>query len=1192
MLLKSFVISREDWLPKEATISQAIEKMNSNNLRYVVLVDGKKPISIITERDILHAIYGHLLNPKQQAKAIGAKSLIKANKERTIDYALGLMLDYGLRRLVVIDNDGKYFGVIEQEEIIHHFESEAFRSQTKLYDLLQSASIAKTIDEDAQIKEAIAVMVENKIGSILVCKKNQPFGIITESDILRHSFNANLKELTCKQLAQEPLIHFNISQTVEDVLKKTKEMGIRRIAVYDGQNDNYMIITTRDILRNLQGNYSLFLEKKIYASRLLFDQMSDIMIEVLSLNSGYIVGWANQAAKDTFNISVDDSIDQYLPHKLWEKTIKAFNDGKTSVEEVVNFQQKAYRYNATKTDVLGTEVIKLLLSDISSIYQLNLMLSDELTHKQNLYKETFNQTVIGIGYIDPDGTILGVNPYITECLGYTKEELVGKNVLDFAHPDDKAIDLRALEDFCQQKGRISDSFQRRYRKKSGEWIWVEIHLSAYCDKDGKLDHIVGFMQDVTERKMTEEALNSQQKLISTVVNSVEDLIFYKDTDGFYLGGNEAWLKAIGLSLNKVMGKRDEDLFPPKIAKVLKKNDKKVFETQKASVFIEEALYENKETKVFETHKSPLIDENGNVAGLVGIAHDVTQRREEEKRQRLAQSVFDNTIEGIMVTDSNKIITSVNPAFTTITGYSLNEAIGKRPSMLSSNKHDKNFYKKMWKEIDKTGSWQGEIWNKRKDGELYPELLTISKIVDEDQNVINYIGVFSDISLMKHTQEKLEYIAHHDPLTMLPNRLLLEARLEHSIEWAKQENFKIAVLFLDLDHFKEINDAFGRSMGDEVLIKVARRLKGLLKEEDTIARIGGDEFIIMVEHCDDLISLEKTIQNILNLFEKPIRAKDHSFKLTCSIGVSLYPNDGQDMETLIKNADAAMYQAKESGRNMYTFYTSEITHTLFEKMLMENELRRAIKSGEFILHYQPQVDMRNKKVVGVEALARWDHPGMGIIMPDKFIPLAESSRLIVPIGRSLLYQACKQAKKWVDTRKCQKGWRMAVNISAVQMVHDDLFSVIIEATKKAKLDPSYLELELTETYIMDNPKESRKLMQKLKTLGLTLAIDDFGIGYSSLSYLKQFPIDRIKIDRSFVRDIPEDNDDMAITKAILALGKSLGLEVIAEGVENEVQKSFLIEQGCYFAQGYLYSPPDEAKEIEKKDSLFFGEVEND
>jgi len=499
---------------------------------------------------------------------------------------------------------------------------------------------------------------------------------------------------------------------------------------------------------------------------------------------------------------------------------------------------------------------------------------------------------------------------------------------------------------------------------------------------------------------------------------------------------------------------------------------------------------------------------------------------------------------------------------------------------------------MWKKIDKTGSWQGEIWNKRKDGELYPELLTISKIVDEDQNVINYIGVFSDISLMKHTQEKLEYIAHHDPLTMLPNRLLLEARLEHSIEWAKQENFKIAVLFLDLDHFKEINDAFGHSMGDEVLIKVARRLKGLLKEKDTIARIGGDEFIIMVEHCDDLISLEKTIQNILNLFEKPIRAKDHSFKLTCSIGVSLYPNDGQDMETLIKNADAAMYQAKESGRNMYTFYTSEITHTLFEKMLMENELRRAIKSGEFILHYQPQVDMRNKKVVGVEALARWDHPGMGIIMPDKFIPLAESSRLIVPIGRSLLYQACKQAKKWVDTRKCQKGWRMAVNISAVQMVHDDLFSVIIEATKKAKLDPSYLELELTETYIMDNPKESRKLMQKLKTLGLTLAIDDFGIGYSSLSYLKQFPIDRIKIDRSFVRDIPEDNDDMAITKAILALGKSLGLEVIAEGVENEVQKSFLIEQGCYFAQGYLYSPPDEAKEIEKKDSLFFGEVEND
>ena len=288
----------------------------------------------------------------------------------------------------------------------------------------------------------------------------------------------------------------------------------------------------------------------------------------------------------------------------------------------------------------------------------------------------------------------------------------------------------------------------------------------------------------------------------------------------------------------------------------------------------------------------------------------------------------------------------------------------------------------------------------------------------------------------------------------------------------------------------------------------------------------------------------------------------------------------------------MYQAKQSGRNTYTFYTSEITHTLFEKMLMENELRRAIDSGEFILHYQPQVDMRSGKVKGVEALARWTHPGMGLIMPDKFIPLAESSKLIVPIGKKLLEQACIQAKKWVDEGRCPRGWKMAVNISAVQMVHDDLYETIQNVTKKANLDPSYLELELTETYIMDNPKESRFLMQKLKTLGVTLAIDDFGIGYSSLSYLKQFPIDCLKVDRSFIRDIPEDSDDMAISKAILALGRSLGLEVLAEGVENEIQKSFLLQEGCYLAQGYFYSPPKEASEIEKEQKTFQWEFVDD
>jgi diguanylate cyclase (GGDEF)-like protein/PAS domain S-box-containing protein len=1180
MILKSFITSHNDTLSTEATISQAVAAMNSNGLHYIILLDGSKPHFIVTERDILRALNNGHFSKESQAVLIGSGDLIKANGNRSIEYALGLMLDNHLRRIIVIDNQGNYLGVVEQETIIYHFESEAFRTRMKLNEFLHSASRAYVIDQNAQIKEAISLMGKNEIGSVLVCEDNKPIGILTESDILRNACEVNLGDLTCKELMHTPLVFFDLYQTVESVLEQMREHQIRRVAIYDKQNDLYFVMTSRDILRNIQGNYSAFLEKKLYASRLLFDQMEELMIEVLDLKDSYVICWANEAAKATLGLSVDDGIEAYLPPRLWEVAMEAFKDGRTHVEDNISIKEKTYRFSASETYVLGTRVIKLLFSDISTIYKLNMELASQLVEKKSLYEETFNQKAIGIGYIDPSGTILGINPYMEDLLGYKSSELIGKNITEFSHPDDAQISYVMWQNLKERKDRFVDAFQKRYRNKSGQWIWVEIHLSALWADDGSLKHMVGFVQDITERYETQEALLSQKKLLSTVMNSAADLIFYKDKNQCYLGGNEAWYKFINLPPNQALKRCDEDIYGPKIAKLLKEHDAKVYASQKRQVFIEEV-----NGAFFETYKSPLIDENGDVIGLVGIAHDVTQKREQEKHQRLAQSVFENTAEGIIVTDKDKIITSVNPAFTVITGYSAKEAIGKHPSMLSSGNHEDLFYEKMWENINNLDYWQGEIWNARKDGEIYPELLTISRVKDENGDIMSYIGVFSDITLMKRTQEKLEYIAHHDPLTMLPNRLLLEARLEHSIEWARRENFKIAVLFLDLDHFKEINDAFGHSLGDEVLVNVAQRLKGLLKENDTVARIGGDEFVIMLENYDDLIYLEKTIQSILALFEEPVMAKGRSFNLTCSAGVALYPNDGHDMETLIKNADAAMYQAKESGRNTYTFYTSEITHTLFEKMLMENELRRAIDSGEFILHYQPQIDMRNGKVVGVEALARWAHPGMGLIMPDKFIPLAESTKLIVPIGRKLLDQACLQAKIWIDEGRCPKGWKMAVNISAVQMVHDDLYETVLEATKNAGIKPSFLELELTETYIMDNPKESRALMQKLKTLGVTLAIDDFGIGYSSLSYLKQFPIDCLKVDRSFIRDIPDDSDDMAISKAIIALGKSLGLKVLAEGVENEIQKTFLIQEGCNFAQGYFYSQPKAAIELQKDQNTF-------
>jgi diguanylate cyclase (GGDEF)-like protein/PAS domain S-box-containing protein len=1185
MILKSFIASCDDTLPISATVEQAIEAMNNQRLNYVVLIEENKPCAIVTERDILNAFHNGELHVEIEAKNIGTMHPIKANGERSIDYALSLMIDHQLRRIIVVDNYGNYLGVVQQETIIYHFEPEAFSTKMKLQEFLHKTTKALTVDQECTIKEATTIMSANRIGSVLVCKESEPIGILTESDILRNASNEKLAKLTCKELMTKPLVFFDLQEDVKTVLEQMQSRRIRRIAIHDSQKNNYFIATTRDILRNLQGGYSAFLEKKLYASRMLFDQMEELMIEVLVLEDSYVVGWANGAAKKALGLSVDDDIKMHLPQDLWNATLSAFDDGKTHVEDSVDIGEKTFRYSASEVNILSTRVIKLLFSDISTIHQLNVELNTELIENKTLYEETFNQKAIGIGYISEDGIIMDVNPYIEELLGYSKEELIGKNIANVSHSDDMSTSHMAWNKLKEKKGHFTETFQKRYRKKSGDWVWVEVHLSALWSDSGKFMHMVGFIQDITKRHEDQEALVSQKKLLSTVMDSAEDLIFYKDINHRYLGGNEAWYKYNNLTPSQAIGRRDDEIHTQEVAQSIMSNDKQVIDSRRRMVFKEETIDCRGRKAVFEVFKSPLIDENGKVFGLVGIAHDVGEKIEQEKRQRLAQSVFDNTAEGIMVTDKNQIITSINPAFTAITGYGEDEAIGRHVRMLSSGKHEKKFYEKMWEKIESKAYWRGEIWNMRKNKEVYPGLLTISKVKDSSGEVTNYIGVFSDITLVKSTQEKLEYVSHHDPLTMLPNRLLLEARLEHSIEWAKRDQFKIAVLFLDLDHFKEINDAFGHSAGDEVLVKVALRLKNLLRHKDTISRIGGDEFVIMIEDYEDLMYLEKTIQAILALFEKPVNIKEHSFNLTCSIGAALYPNDGEDTEALIKNADAAMYQAKESGRNTYTFYTSEITHTLFEKMLMENEMRRAVELGEFILYYQPQIDMRSGVVMGVEALARWKHPGMGLIMPDRFIPLAESSKLIIPIGRKLLEQACLQAKKWVDEGRCPKGWKMAVNISAVQMIHDDLYETVLNATKNAGLNPSFLELELTETYIMDNPKESRLIMQKLKTLGITFAIDDFGIGYSSLSYLKQFPIDCLKVDRSFIRDIPEDADDVAISKAILALAKSLGLEVLAEGVENEIQKSFLLQEGCYLAQGYLYSPPKVAQEIERDYETF-------
>lgn len=550
----------------------------------------------------------------------------------------------------------------------------------------------------------------------------------------------------------------------------------------------------------------------------------------------------------------------------------------------------------------------------------------------------------------------------------------------------------------------------------------------------------------------------------------------------------------------------------------------------------------------------------------------------EESLRLSATVFEHSVEGIVITDPEANIVDVNRAFSEILGYSRDEVMGQTPKLWQSGRHDKEFFRVMWASLIETGQWRGELWNRRKDGSVFPEWLTINDVRDDHGNLTHYIGIFSDISQIKQSQEQIDFLAHHDPLTELPNRLLFHERLEHAIHHASRHRSELAVIFVDLDRFKQINDGLDHVHGDLLLQKVAKRLKNSIRRHDTLARIGGDEFIILLEAIDKSEAIGLTVQKISSAFDKSFLVKDNELSITASIGVAIYPPDGEDAETLIRNSDTAMFRAKELGRNNYQFYTESLTLNTLQRVAMENNLRKALEREEFNLVYQPQIELTSGKIIGAEALLRWNNKQFGSVSPARFIPLAEETGLIHSIGKWVLNMACRQAEQWIsDGLDLQY---IAVNVAGQQIQKGELVNDVTQALANSRLAPERLELEVTESFIMEDPEFTIEQLSILRDIGVAMSIDDFGTGYSSLSYLKRLPVNKLKIDQSFVRDIPDDRDDMAITDAVIRMGQSLGLSVIAEGVETEIQKNFLIEHGCVNGQGYLFSKPIDAIEFEK------------
>gem|GEM_PF-191223 len=801
-----------------------------------------------------------------------------------------------------------------------------------------------------------------------------------------------------------------------------------------------------------------------------------------------------------------------------------------------------------------------LHSDISESKRLHA----EALEREESFSTLFTESPLGISVVDTETSeIIAVNPRFCEILGRSAAELRSMSWPDFTHRDDIAENRRLLLEMKAGR-RKGFNMRKRYLKPDGTMVWSHLtvaQLSHY--HEARAVHIA-LIDDVTEIVEHEERLD-------TIITEAPLGIAIIDSES-------AELLTVNPKYCEITGRSAEELQGLTWKQITHADDIAADEQHMDELNIGKCN-NFKMRKLLLHRDGAVVWISMTVARLthyhearrvhICLIEDITEVVRNEERMRLDSAVISNTRDGVVITDLEPRIISVNRAYTEITGYSEYEVLGQNPSVIKSGRQDAHFYRNMWNEIKATGRWQGELYNRRKNGEIYPQISSIDTIYDTAGNPQYYVGVFSDMAKLKKTEESFERLAHYDVLTGLPNRLMVTNRLNHAIETAKRRVHSIAVLFMDLDHFKNVNDSLGHVAGDDLLSQVAGRLRRRLRSEDTMARLGGDEFLIVLEDIEAPSGAAIVARDIIATFSIPFRlTTGHDVYSACSIGISVFPQDGETSTDLIRNADAALYLSKSEGRNTFRFYTNDLTAAAKRRLDLESQLRRALDNNELTVYYQPIVEINSGEVVGAEALCRWFPAGQAAISPAEFIPVAEETGLIVPLGDFVLQTACRDAALF--HRHNAKFRTMAVNASVRQFQGAEWFEHIRTVLEKNSLAAGLLEIEVTESTIMNKGSEAIAILERLREVGIRIAIDDFGTGYSSLSYLQRFAVNQLKIDQSFVREMTKNEASLQLVRTMIAMAKSLGLSTLAEGIETTEHLEILRTEGCTYYQGYLKS----------------------
>lgn len=714
--------------------------------------------------------------------------------------------------------------------------------------------------------------------------------------------------------------------------------------------------------------------------------------------------------------------------------------------------------------------------------------------------------------------------------------------------------------------------------------FLELISKSYIDMDADRYTLERSMEVLSEemQELYQKLKHQYESRQSDILDALPDVLFLLDEDGRYLEILTGKVNQLYKAKDELKGKLISDVVPEKSAALFLNAINETLDTNQLTT-IEYSLQAPKGRCFFEGRITPAQSMHNNKRAVIFLAIDITKRKLAVRKDRLVSKIMRAAAEGMVIMDGDKKIISVNPAYCRITSRDETSLIGTLPAF---NAQIKNKSQLIWNYLDESDHWVGEIEGEHYDGTIFPIWLTIEKIYNKDEDTINYVAILTDVSEIKQSREQLEHVATHDSLTQLPNRVLFHDRLSQAMARAGREAESVALFFLDLDRFKVINDNLGHHAGDDLLKQVTRRLQKSCREDDSLARLGGDEFTIITEHINTRRDAEVVAEKIMNAFQEAFSIDDILFDISASIGISLYPDDADNMEDLIKNADTAMYQAKKIGFSSYQFYTRAHSQTAYEFFTIEQGLRKALEQDEFFMVYQPQFNMTSNQMIGVEALIRWSKPEVGLISPAKFIPIAENSGLIISIGDWVIDSVLSQMKTWDSTGLPE--FTVSINLSRRQLTTKNLCEKLQKSLAKYQLAGSRIELEITESSIIENEDIAYENIIKLHEMGISLSIDDFGTGHSSLVNLKRYPLNRLKIDRGFVRDVTVDKNDEAIIIATIALARSFNLKVIAEGVETTEQRDFLLAHNCDEVQGYLYSKPILPSEIQN----IFQTTEND